>query len=360
VPPVPVPVPPSKDSAVAKRYKILDRPLNRDEVSYFLAAFQLHWESKPDSSPMSTVWRDKQGAIMSYEPGISEMAFTSENTAMLGQKDIVPDSLIRSETDEILTSILKAKADRYVFANYEITMVQKKNATSKEANGKDVTGRDGVQPPVPAFYIGRYIRKVDERIVLGDAFQIRIGYGAEGAIQTFSFRDPVLADGGSINVPTRQMVLDSLKRWERSKTHTRAYTYPYHSDHLHIRSLKPVKVFESYVMAQEKNRDAAQMGGSYLLPSVTVLAQVIVSPSKERNSESVPTEPVLLHFHFPCRPASGLCWPDGPKDLEDVTASQARTPSTSSSGTPAPVGTVPPVKGNGTPSPLKPEIPAHK
>lgn len=316
VPPVVPPAPaPSKDSAIAKRYKILNRPLNADEIKYFLDAFQMRDYGKPESSAVNWIWRSKQGGLMSYEVGSSEMGFANETVPMLSPKDYRPDSLIQSQSDQILKGILRGKAERYVFANFEITMVQKKTPDTKDA----------VQPPVPAFYYGRYLRKVDDRLILGDAFQIRIGYGEGGALQSFSFRDPVLADGGSIKVPTKQMIIDSLKRWERSKTHTRAYAYPFHPDHLNIRSLKPVKVFESYVTSQEKFREGSQMDGTYLLPSVTVLAEVLVSPSRKKMSVPAPEGPVLLHFHFPCRPASGLCWPDGNQDLDNAFLPPAKT-----------------------------------
>jgi hypothetical protein len=298
----------TQESNLVKRFKILNRPLNRDEAKYFLTFFQIDPATKPESSAVNTVWRGKPGIGLSYEVGTSEIAYSNENVPMLNIKEILPDSLIRIKTDELLKKIMQSKAERYTFANYEVTMVQK----------KDPERNDSIEPAVPAFYIGRYVRKLEGRVVLGDAFQIRLGYGEGGAVQAFSFRDPILVEGAAILVPTKEKIIDSLKRWEKSKTHTRAYAYPYHADKLNIKSLKPIKVFDSYVIASEKFRQAPDLDGNYLVPSVTVLAKVTVSPSKKKNAQPLPPDPIILHFHFPCRPEVGLCWPDGNQDLMGV------------------------------------------
>ncbi len=324
-PPVtpPLPSPNSLDSLVVKKYKILDRPLNREEIKYFLSAFRMGDTEKPDSSAGHWSIRDKQGAALIYGTGKSELGYSNSKAAFLMEKDRVPDSLIRKQTDAVLRGIMQDKYERYTFANYEITMVQRKEGD----------GQGKIYDPEPAFYYGRYIRKLDNRLILGDAFQIRLGIGAQGALESFSFRDPVVAEGGSLKVPSREFVLDSLKRWERSKTHTRAYVYPYHPDHLNIRSLKPVKAFESYILTDEKFRDTPNMSGAYLVPVVTVLAQVLVNPPKQKPSEPVPTEPVLLHFHFPCHPEAGLCWPDGNRDLQGAVIPPSNKPKVNADST---------------------------
>lgn len=297
----------AKDSTVAKSYRIVDRPVSKDEVNYFLTRFKMKDVGKPESTAVNWIWRDKSGALLTYETDNSELGYANASVPMLDKKDYVPDSLIRFRTDGILRELMQDKAERYAFANYEITMVQKKSPETK----------DQVEPPVPAYYTGRYIRRLDDRLVLGDAFQIRLSYGAGGATESFSLRDPVLAEAASVKVPTRQFVADSLARWANSRTRPRALVYPYHPDRLRIRDIKPVKILETYVVATEKFRDTPQLDGEYLVPSVTVLAQVSLYPAATKSKEPAPAEPILLHFHFPCRPGAGLCWPDAGQGMED-------------------------------------------
>jgi hypothetical protein len=295
-----------KDSVMAKSYRVLDRPINKDEIKYFLTRFKMKETGKPESTAVNWVYRDKAGAVLTYEPGISEVGYGDEKAPMLDKKDYVPDSLIRFKTDGLLREIMQDKADRYTFANYEITMVQKKSPETK----------DQVAPAVPAFYIGRYIRKLDDRLVMGDAFQIRLSYGGGGTLEAFSLRDPVLAEAAPAKVVSRQYVADSLARWAKSRTRPREIPYPFHPDRLRIRDIKPVKILETYVLATEKFRDNPQLDGTYLVPSVTVLAQVSLYPAPAKSKEPPPAEPILLHFHFPCRPDAGLCWPDAGRGLD--------------------------------------------
>ncbi len=290
-----------------KYYQIAPRPLNPENIKSLLATFKLRPMGKPQISGANTSWRDREGARLVYEPATSEFAFSKEMVPALTQKDVVPDSSIHIQSDILVKSVLKEKMESLVFANYEITMVQK----------RDPEHKDSVGPAVPAYYIGRYLKKVDGRIVLGDGMQIRVAYGSGGALQSFSFRDPALVETGSQQIPSKAMVADSLKRWEKSRTHTRTYTYPFHPDNLAIRSIKPMRIFESYVVTKEKLGSANSRDGEYLVPAVTVLAEVTVAASKNNRSTPPPDGPVLLHFHFPCRPASGLCWPDGNQDLLD-------------------------------------------
>jgi hypothetical protein len=253
----------------------------------------------------------------------------------LTEKDLLPDSLIRTRTDAMLKKLLAEKADRYAFANYEVTQIQKKEG---EGKGK-------VSAPVPAFYTGRYVRKLEDRIVLGDAFQIRLGYGEGGTPQSFSLRDPVVAEGGTVRVPTKEFIMDSLARWAKSRTRPQRMIYPFHSEKLRIRTLKPIKAIESYVLTQEKFRDTPQQDGSYLVPTVTVLAEVTLAPSDKKLAEPAPEGPIVLHFNFPCRPETGLCWPDGKQEMQ---------------GSVPAVNSAPPARGPTSPTqnPGKPEIPA--
>jgi hypothetical protein len=214
-------------------------------------------------------------------------------------------------------------------------MVQKKDPEAKD---------NKPAPPVPAFYTGRYVRKLDDRLVLGDAFQIRIGYGEGGAPQSFSFRDPVATEGGAVKAPTKEHVLDSLARWAKSRTRPRNLLYPFHPDGLRVRDIKPIKAFDSYVVTQEKFRENPQMDGTYLMPSVTVLAQVTLVPSTKKLRQPPPPEPIILHFHFPCRPEAGLCWPDGKQDMQSAPPSPG-------------IHQVPPVRAPAAPNPGKPELP---
>jgi hypothetical protein len=301
----------------------------------FLAKFKMKETGKPESTAVNWIYRDKSGALLTYEPGTSEVGYANENVAMLDAKDYMPDSLIRLRTDALLRELMEDKADRYAFANYEITMLQKKGPAEK----------DKPLPPVPAFYTGRYVRKLDSRLVLGDAFQIRLTYGGGGAAQSFSLREPVLTEAAPRKIPTRQFITDSLARWAGSRTRPRDLVYPYHSDGLRIRAIKPVKVLETYVLAEEKFRDTPQANGTYLVPAVTVLAEVTLSePTTKLKSQASPS-PVLLHFHFPCRPGSGLCWPDGREGMRAGAAYPAGTlpaPRQGAAAAPNPAKTEPP------------------
>ena len=112
-----------------------------------------------------------------------------------------------------------------------------------------------------------------------------------------------------------------------------------------VRDIKPIKAFASYVVTQEKFVDDNQQGGAYLVPAVTVLAQVTVLPSRKKLRQPPPPEPILLHFQFPCRPESGLCWPDGKQDMQ-------------SSPPPPAVHQLPPSRVPGSTHPVKPELPS--
>lgn len=326
----------NRDSVQAKRYRVTPRPFDKEEMKAFLTFFDMHNVAKPESTAVNRVYRDKNGAVLAYEPGISEIGYANEKVPILGPDDIVPDSLIRGKTDPLLKNLLKGRAERYVFANYEVTYLQSRTAE----------GSTGVGPAKPAFYTGRYVRKVDERVVLGDAFQIRIGYGERGAVQAFSFRDPTLVEAGSVPIPTRVNITDSLSRWAKSKTRTRRLTYPYHADKLRVLALKPLRVIDSYVLTQEKFRESPEMDGVYLMPSVTVLAQATIAAPTRKHSEPAPPDPVILHFHFPCRPGAGLCWPDHGRDIPATAPAPA-----------APRPAFPANPGAGARS-SKPEIPA--
>ena len=297
-----------QDSLEAKVYRISARPFDNQEMKSFLAAFDMKDVGKPDSNAVNRVYRDKGGAVLAYEPDISEVGFVNGKVPVLGPDDFIPDSLIRTKTDPMIRKLLKDRADRYVFANYEATYIQSRI-------GKDAKE---IGPAVPAFYIGRYIRKIDERIVLGDAFQIRLGYGKGGGIQAFSFRDPVLTQAGTVTVPKRKTIIDSLARWTKSRTRTKRLTYPFHADKPRVLALKPLRVVESYVEVQEKD-------GLFIKPSVTVLAQATLEAPTRKQSEPVPPDPVILHFHFPCRSGAGLCWPDHGGDIP-ATASAPAAP----------------------------------
>jgi hypothetical protein len=324
------------DSITAKRFRVMDRPLNKEQIKYFLDQFGMRDVAKPESTVVNWVYRDKKNGTLTYETGISDLGYVNGKVPMLNEKDFIADSLIRSRTDALLKKLLAEKAEGYVFANHEITLVQKKEG---EGKGK-------VSPPVPAFYTGRYLRKLEDRIILGDAFQIRLGYGEGGAVQFFSFRDPVVAEGGTTRVPAKQFILDSLARWQKSRTRPRSIIYPYHPDKLRVRSLKPIKAFDSYVLTQEKFRDAHQQDGTYLMPTLTVLAEAVLVPPTSKLSHPVAAEPVLLHFNFPCRPESGLCWPDGKQEMQSAPAPIVK-------GAPPARGPASPTQGS-----TKPEIPS--
>ncbi|MEO7427190.1 MAG: hypothetical protein ABI036_18525 [Fibrobacteria bacterium] len=306
------PQPGKQDSVMARQYRIANRPISSEQIKRFANLFGMKDLAKPETSAIISLYRDKGGALLSYEARRSATSYTNPNVNMLAEKFTVSDSLIKGKTDALLKSILREKAEHYVYANYEVEFFQKKDSGDK--GGK-------IYPPVVAYCTGRYTRKLDERVVLGDAFQIRMTYGEGGAPSSFSLRDPVTTEAEAVKVPTRAHVEDSLARWSKSRSKPRHLLYPYGHDSLVISDLKPLRTFESYMVVDRKFKDP-KLDGSYLVPTVTVLAQVKLRASKRRVREIPPPDPIILHFQFPCRPETGLCWPDGKQGMKaDVAAS---------------------------------------
>lgn len=306
-PPVPSPSSPRPDSLSARAFKIGKRPFSREEAKQLLAVLNFKPKGKPESTAVNWIYRDERGALLTYGKDNSEWAYAYDTVAVLDPKEYVPDSLIRTKTDGLLKEFLKARSASYAFVNYEKTMVQPRDEKSKE----------GVGPAVPAYYIGRYLRKLDGRFVLGDNFQVRIGVGRANAPVFISYRNPVLTDSSrTVTVPSKEYVEAYLLKWGKDKTRLGRQYYPYHPERLRIKTLKPVKAFEAYVLTQEKFRDNPGKDGTYLVPRVTVLAEAVLAKSTKRLKVEEPAAPVLLHFHFPCTPGAGLCWPDGKQGLE--------------------------------------------
>lgn len=320
---------PLKDSATARQYKVGNKPFNREEADHFLKVFAFKAKGKPESTAVNWVYRDARGALLTYEQGMSEFAYAFDSVPFLDPKEYVPDSLIRSKTDGLLKSILRDRAGEYSFINFEKTMVQ----------ARDTTLKQGAAPSLPAYYLGRYVRKLDGRFVLGENFQIRLSYGQGGAVNYLSYRNPSLKESPvKVKVATKEMVNAYLEKWRKEPSRLGRQYYPYHPDHLRIKALKPVKVIESYVLVQEKFRDNPGMDGTYLSPRITVLAEAVLYNSQKRLKLPAPTGPVLMHFHFPCTPAAGLCWPDGKQGIQEAARGDIGV------RPPTPAGTAPPAQ----------------
>jgi hypothetical protein len=299
---------PRKDSALVRKYKVGNRPFTRQELKELQTALQFKPVGKPESSAVLIAYRDAKGASFSFEGSVSEWAYANDSLPQLTPRDTVPDSLIRGKTDVHLRTFLREKAAQYAFVNFEVTQMQERDTSSKA----------GVKPAVPVYYIGRYLRKLNGRYILGDRFQVRIGVGRGNAVSFISYRDPALIDSSQlVKIPTREMVEEYLAKWAREPGRLGTRHYPFHPDKLRIRKLKPVKVFESYVLMPEKYRESPAKDGVYLVPRITVLAEADLARSTRQLKEPHPQAPVLLHFHFPCTPGAGLCWPDGKQGLED-------------------------------------------
>lgn len=290
---------PLRDSAVAKVYKIAPRAFNPEAAAGFLKILGMKpKDRKPESTAVNFLYREDKGAVFTYEQRISEFAYGNDSVAFLDTKDHVPDSLIRRRTDEILKGIFGEKSLQYAFVNFEKTMVTRRDEKQAES------------APMPAYYIGRYVRKLGGRHILGDEFQVRVSYGAGGRVNYLSYRDPLLTDSSNtMKMPTREMVDAYLHEWARDPRRLGRQVYPYHPDKLRVRGLKPVKIFDSYVLEQDKE-------GRRLLPRITVLAEVSLSIPTKPLSAPAPPGPVLLHFHFPCTQSVGLCWPDGKQAMD--------------------------------------------
>ena len=297
-----------QDSVVARQYKVGDRPFSEKEARQFLSVLNFKVKGKPESTAVIRMYRDERGATLSYETAMSEWAYAYDTVAFLGPQEYLADSLIRTVTDGRLKEFLRGRMGEYAFVNYEKTLVQPRSPDGQE------TGKE-----VPAYYIGRYLRKLGGRYVLGDNFQARIGVGRAYAVSFISYRDPLLTDSSlRVTVPSKELVEEYLAKWSRDRSRLGRPVYPYHPDNLRIRGLKPVKVFESYVLVKEKFREDPSRDGTYLAPRVTVLAEADLAPSRKRLKVPAPASPLLLHFHFPCTPQAGLCWPDGKQDLQSA------------------------------------------
>ncbi len=295
----------SSDSTKAMSYKILPSQFDKADTESFFNINPNCRFGEPIKSPVNISWVDKSGVRISYEFGASDKTYENPNIGPLTQKDIVPDSLIHLETDRILGALFKQKAENFKFINFE----KIQNQQSFLDSNSDIK-KIRSMPLTDIYYAGRYLKKIDNRIVLGDGFQIRIGYGEGGAVSTISYREPKLIPADPVIIPSVKMVMDSIEKWKRSKTHSKSLHYPYRSENFLIKSLVPKKIFESFITIAAKGKDENQ-SGSFLVPTVTILAEATLNPKREKNGEPITTNPVLMHFHFPCRPAAGLCWPDG-------------------------------------------------
>lgn len=316
---------PKQDSVVARQYKVGNRPYSDKEAKQFLTVLNFKPKGKPESTAVNIIYRDARGATLAYEKALSEWAYAYDTVAFLDPKEYIADSLIRTVTDGRLKEFLRGKMAEYAFVNFEKTMVQPRSPDGKES-GKEV----------PAYYIGRYLRKLGGRYVLGDNFQARIGVGRAHAVSFISYREPLLTDSLNVTVPSKELVEEYLAKWSRNRSRLGRQIYPYNPDNLRIRSLKPVKVFESYVLVREKFREDPSKDGIYLAPRVTVLAEAALVPSQKRLKVPPTPSPVLLHFHFPCTPQAGLCWPDGAQGIQDGPRTDIGP-----RPTPAPAGTAP-------------------
>jgi hypothetical protein len=318
-----------KDSVKARKFKVGLRPFSKEEAKRLLTRFKMK-AGKLDSNGVNYSYREERGAFLAYEPGISEFSYVNDSVPFLDRKEFVPDSLIRNLTDKHLESLLGRSAGEYAFVNFEKTMVQPRDEASKP----------GVGEAVPAYYIGRYLRKLEGRYVLGENFQVRLGVGRGGAVNYLSWREPaVMPAEEPVMIPSRESVEAYLAKWYKERSRLGKQHFPYHPDRPRIQSLKPVKVFESYVLAQEKFRENPGKDGTYLVPRVTVLAEAVLERQRKRQGIPHPPSPVLMHFHFPCTPEAGLCWPDKGRNIEShpITGMGARP-----APIPAPVGKQPP------------------
>lgn len=275
-------------------YQITSGKLNRELLTRIVENYKININNNCDSLQTPTSWSDNSGVTAAYFPQKSMITFFNSRSAKLNKEEIIPDTLIKGKTDPILKNFLRENFNNYQFVNFETQFIQRRNAANQ----------DSVDKPVPTFYTGRYLRKLDGRLILGDVFQANVTVGSRGLLKSLEYREPMLVAQNKVSVPTKAFVLDSIRKWQESKTHSRPSEYPNHPAHLKILAIKPIKVFESYLVENQK-------GGQSLVPSITVFAEVKLSKVKEKSSFPQPPEPTYLHFHFPCRPASGLCWPDG-------------------------------------------------
>jgi len=174
-------------------YQISAGKLNRELLNNLVGNYKININNNCDPIQLPTSWTDNAGVTAAYFPQKSMLTFYNSNTAKLNRDETIPKTLIRSKTDPILKTILKENFNNYQFVNSEIQFVQRRSETNKE----------GVDKPMPMYYSGRYLRKLDGRLILGDAFQVKVTLGSKGLVNSLEYSEPLLQPQNKVVIPTK-------------------------------------------------------------------------------------------------------------------------------------------------------------
>jgi hypothetical protein len=294
----------------AKQFRATPQTLQAQKFQSLLQAFKLpaveKWTASPGGHSIS------QGTIIaSYREATSELTITDTASPEAADREPLADSAVEQISTALLRKLLPEEAANFAFTNKEVIQVQ----------------RESDKAPHPAFYFGRFVRKIDGRLVLGAAFQLRIGFGANQAIRQITYSNAGLGGSEEIKTDSRVKVYKLLQSVQQGKNRLKNFRYPYSPDHLPVQSLMVTNVFHSYVLAGERT-EKTENSPQTLVPVVTVLAVATVGPVRGRKGPpELPSGPLYLHFNFPCTPGFGLCWPgEQPRAISTSTQPKVTTP----------------------------------
>jgi hypothetical protein len=111
-----------------------------------------------------------------YDPKKSFYTYRNRNVGYL-EKNSQDSTFLRNRADEHFKNILGSKAKDYVFLNNEYDIIRWADAPDKN-NIVKITYR--------------YVRKLDNRLLVGGTNYIRITLGGKGELAGFDFEEPIL------------------------------------------------------------------------------------------------------------------------------------------------------------------------
>lgn len=282
------------DDTIVPAYKLAQRPFKPQEAQALLGIFGMSGNAKRESTRTLIVFREGSRSLL-FNASRSEYQFLDAAVGSLVKDSPALRGQLQPKTDSLVKRLVKEKGGSYKFINAETTFVQM--PSKKDPN------------PVPEYMYGRYVQVMNNRYILGSRSQIRIGLGQGGAdgLRFVSDRNPVPADSHPVTVPTRGKVVRDLIRIQGSQKGMKEIFYPFSQQKLAIDTLKLIQTFEAYIRQPEGDGLPES-----LIPVVTLLAEAKLKPSPNNRDYPFPSQPVILHFTFPCTEV-GACWPGEPR-----------------------------------------------
>lgn len=239
---------------------------------------------------------------MVYTPTGSEFLFMNSDVGPLPQDEqpiaSMPD--VNAQIQRRLDVIVKERGLDSVLVPRQV----KAEPTFTNAEITSTVPEKG-QAKIATEYTGRYGYKVEDRLIMGNSWQSRLGYGGNKDISFFELRRQGLEASGSAEVIPRRKVLDQFMALTREGV-GKMY-FPNTSDWF-IDTLRVKYIFNSYVISHEKDEKDRAKRGDFLIPAVTAVAEAKVKVCKKKSGDFVPTEPLIIHYNFPCVSDMGQCW----------------------------------------------------